>query len=88
MSEKIYLAGILTISDKGSTGEREDTSGPAIQDLLSQQPLNILEQQIVPDERNLIADILVSWADDKLLHLIITTGGTGLSERDVTPQAT
>ena len=88
MSEKIYSAGILTISDKGSTGEREDTSGPAIQDLLSHQPLNISEQQIVPDERGLIADILVSWADDKLLHLIITTGGTGLSERDVTPQAT
>ncbi len=88
MSEKIYSAGILTISDKGSTGERIDTSGPTIRDLLSRQSLDITEQDLVPDEINLIAETLTSWTDDKLLHLIITTGGTGLSNRDVTPQAT
>ncbi len=88
MSEKMYLAGILTISDKGSTGERKDTSGPAIRTLLSEENLTITEVDLVPDEVELIADTIVKWADEKLLHLIITTGGTGLSERDVTPQAT
>jgi molybdopterin adenylyltransferase len=81
-------AGILTISDKVSRGERVDTSGAAIAELLSSIDAAIQRTEVVPDERAQIAATLRSWADSDELDLIVTTGGTGLSPRDVTPEAT
>ena len=81
-------AGVLTISDKASKGERVDTSGAAIAELLSTIGASIERTDVVPDEAPQISDTLRSWADSGELDLIITTGGTGLSPRDVTPEAT
>jgi molybdenum cofactor synthesis domain-containing protein len=80
-------AGILTISDKGSRGLREDASGPALADLAGTLGSEVACADIVPDDRGTIAAKLMEWADEKRLHLILTTGGTGLSRRDVTPEA-
>jgi molybdenum cofactor synthesis domain-containing protein len=81
-------AGILTLSDKGSRGEREDTSGAAIRELLAGIGGEVLRYEIIPDEREQIAATLRAWADGGGVDVIITTGGTGLSPRDVTPEAT
>ena len=81
-------AAILTLSDKGSRGERGDTSGPAIRDLLEAAGAEIHRTALLPDERERIGAMLCAWADDGSLDLIVTTGGTGLSPRDVTPDAT
>ena len=81
-------AGILTISDKGSVGEREDTSGAAIRELLSTLDVAFDRYEIVPDEVDQIAARLRDWADGDKLDLIFTTGGTGFAPRDVTPEAT
>ena len=81
-------AGVLTISDKGSRGLREDTSGAAIVDLLSSIDGSILRSQVIPDEHSQIIATLRSWADSDELDLIVTTGGTGLGPRDATPEAT
>jgi molybdenum cofactor synthesis domain-containing protein len=81
-------AGILTLSDAGSRGEREDTSGAAIRELLVGIGGEVGRYQIAPDERAGIAAILRAWCDSGDLDLILTTGGTGLSARDVTPEAT
>lgn len=83
-----YTAAILTVSDKGSRGEREDRSGQVIRELLAQVPCTIAQYGIVPDERPIIADTLRDWADAGGIDLIVTTGGTGLAPRDVTPEAT
>jgi molybdopterin adenylyltransferase len=80
--------GILTVSDKGSKGQREDKSGPAIREGLSQIDANVTKYEIVPDEQGIIADKLVEWADSGKVDVILTNGGTGLSLRDVTPEAT
>lgn len=82
-----FRAGILTISDMGARGEREDTSGAAIRDLLLSIHIEIGKYEIVPDERDLISARLMEWSDEGL-ELIVTTGGTGLGPRDVTPEAT
>ncbi|MFH0941755.1 MAG: molybdopterin adenylyltransferase [Chloroflexota bacterium] len=79
--------GILTISDKGSRGEREDLSGPAIKESLA-QIASVVQSDIVPDEKPIISRKLAQWADSASLDIILTTGGTGLAERDVTPEAT
>ncbi len=83
-----FLAGILTVSDKGAAGEREDTSGAEIRRLLSGLDISIERYEIIPDERTAITQRLIDWADAAALDLIVTTGGTGLGPRDVTPQAT
>ena len=82
--------GILTISTSGAAGEREDASGELLQSMLTTPPLEatIAERTIVPDDRGSIESILRHWADDRHLHLIVTTGGTGLSPTDITPEAT
>lgn len=80
--------GILTVSDAGSRGDREDTSGPAIAELLDPLGAKIVEKAIVPDEVDQIQDILRRWLDAGVVTLIVTTGGTGLGPRDVTPEAT
>ncbi|MDO8614775.1 MAG: MogA/MoaB family molybdenum cofactor biosynthesis protein [Dehalococcoidia bacterium] len=82
-----FRAGILTISDMGARGEREDTSGAAIRELLGPLDATIERYEIIPDEAVQISARLAQWADAGL-DLIVTTGGTGLGPRDVTPQAT
>jgi molybdopterin adenylyltransferase len=84
----VFTVGILTISDKGSRGEREDKSGKTIREILSGVDVLIVDHDIVPDEKELIARELVKWADRDNLDVVITTGGTGLTPRDVTPEAT
>ena len=80
--------GILTISDKGSQGLRADDGGPKIRTLLPADLFEVQTTAIVPDEIPSIVDTLVEWADRIKLDLIFTTGGTGLSPRDITPEAT
>ncbi len=79
--------GILTVSDKGSRGEREDLSGPALARSVKPLGMFVEEVAIVPDEIGIISDTLTKWSDTGRLNLILTTGGTGLSKRDVTPEA-
>jgi molybdenum cofactor synthesis domain-containing protein len=79
--------GILTISDKGARGEREDRSGPAIREMMEAAGGEIVRAKIVPDEQDEIRAALVEWSDEGL-DLILTTGGTGFSPRDWTPEAT
>ena len=81
-------AAVITVSDKGYKGERIDTSGPAICDILSKAGYDIVHTEIVPDEMEVISQTLIKCADDEHIELIITTGGTGLARRDVTPEAT
>jgi molybdopterin adenylyltransferase len=86
--KKMFTVGILTISDKGSRGERQDKSGEVIREILSPMDVHIANYNIVPDEKELIVEKLVKWADEDALDVVITTGGTGLTPRDVTPEAT
>jgi molybdopterin adenylyltransferase len=80
--------GILTISDKGSKGQRQDKSGEAIREGVSGIESAVVKYEIVPDEKDIIAAKLADWADSGAVDVILTTGGTGLSRRDVTPEAT
>jgi molybdopterin adenylyltransferase len=84
----MFTVGILTISDKGSRGERQDKSGEAIREILPSIDARIVNYEIIPDEKELIAKKLVKWVDEDNLDVLITTGGTGLTPRDVTPEAT
>ena len=89
MTEPETKAGILTVSDRGYRGEYRDLSGPVIQELVVQRLGAMVEfEVIVPDERQVIAETLVNWADEMGLDLVLTTGGTGFALRDVTPEAT
>ncbi|MDD2320196.1 MAG: MogA/MoaB family molybdenum cofactor biosynthesis protein [Geobacteraceae bacterium] len=81
-------AGILTLSDKGARGERVDLSGPALTEWLRPRGVETAAYEMIPDEMGLIADKLAEWADSGALDIILTTGGTGVSPRDVTPEAT
>lgn len=81
-------AAILTISDKGHRGEREDRSGPALAEWLTQRDVTVVAQKIVPDDAEEISTQLIAWEDGGGCDLILTTGGTGVSPRDVTPEAT
>jgi molybdopterin adenylyltransferase len=80
--------GILTISDKGSQGQRLDKSGETIRDIVSRVGSSVVKYEIIPDEIGIISGRLKEWADDGGMDVILTTGGTGLSTRDVTPEAT
>jgi molybdenum cofactor synthesis domain-containing protein len=79
--------GILTVSDKGAKAEREDRSGPAIREIMEAAGGKIVRTKIVPDEQDLIRATLVEWSEEGL-DLVLTTGGTGFSPRDWTPEAT
>ncbi|ANA39676.1 MULTISPECIES: molybdopterin adenylyltransferase [Geobacter] len=81
-------AAILTLSDKGSRGERADASGPALVAWLAERGVETVRTEIIPDEADLISARLAAWADAGDADLILTTGGTGVSPRDVTPDAT
>ena len=83
-----FRVGILTVSDKGARGQRADTSGGAIRELLAGLEVQVERYEVVPDEQDVIAGRLRAWADEERLDLILTSGGTGLSPRDVTPEAT
>jgi molybdenum cofactor synthesis domain-containing protein len=80
--------GVLTVSDKGSRGQREDKSGPVIRDIVTRAGSKVVKYEIVPDETEKIAGKLREWADGGGIDIILTTGGTGLARRDVTPEAT
>jgi len=84
----MFRVVILTISDRGSKGEREDSSGPLIQEMVRDLPAEVVHYEIIPDEKAKIAEALKMSADQLKADLILTTGGTGLSPRDVTPDAT
>ncbi len=84
----MFTVGILTISDKGSRGERVDKSGEEIKKSVSALDCRVVKYDIVPDEVAQIAGKLTEWADSGSVDVILTTGGTGLSPRDVTPEAT
>ena len=83
----MYTIGILTSSDTGSKGEREDGSGPVIKEMVADLG-TVTAYKIVPDDREIISNTLIEWSDEKHLNLILTTGGTGFSKRDITPEAT
>jgi molybdenum cofactor synthesis domain-containing protein len=83
-----FKIAIITVSDKGAAGQREDLSGPAIKEMLASLDAEIVAAEIIPDERILIAERLIHHADKACCDLILTTGGTGFSPRDVTPEAT
>jgi len=83
-----YSLGILTISDAGSKGEREDTSGDAIDEIMAGLGFRLALRDIVPDEPDQISERLSDWCDGGEVDVVLTTGGTGLGPRDVTPEAT
>ena len=80
--------GILTLSDRSSRGERADTSGPALADLIQARGWSVIHQSLLPDDESSIRQLLISWADSGEMDVILTTGGSGFSPRDVTPEAT
>lgn len=81
-------AAVITISDKGARGERVDTSGPAVCAILKEAGWEVVHTAILPDEQEQIQEELTRCADERHIHLVLTTGGTGFSPRDVTPEAT
>lgn len=83
-----YRAAVITLSDKGYAGEREDKSGPMAQQMLLEAGYEVVEMLILPDEQDRLERELIRLADQRQLHLILTTGGTGFSKRDITPEAT
>ena len=92
MTEKkdfpVFRVGIVTLSDKGYQGEREDKSGPKIKELLPAEQYEVVSMRLLPDERAMIEEELIRLADLEQCDLVLTTGGTGFSMRDVTPEAT
>ena len=84
----MYTAAVITVSDKGFAGEREDLGGPLVREMLESQSYKVAHTAIVPDELELIRQELVKCADELDIALVVTTGGTGFSPRDVTPEAT
>ena len=88
MEKRKYKVGIVTLSDKGSRGEREDLSGPKIQELLPNDQHEVESYRILPDDQPAIEKELCRLVDEEDCALVLTTGGTGFSVRDVTPEAT
>jgi molybdopterin adenylyltransferase len=87
MVQDMISAGVLTLSDKASRGARKDESGQIVAGMIEEQGFRVLKKKVVPDDLRLIVETLVEWVDRDGLSLIVTSGGTGLSPRDVTPQA-
>ena len=83
-----YTAAVITVSDKGYRGEREDTSGPNLVKILTEKGFTVTYTSIVPDEPEMLKEQLVKCADELKIALVLTTGGTGFSPRDITPEAT
>ena len=83
----MYTAAVITISDKGYRGERVDTSGPNLVQILQDNGFDVTYTSVVPDEREMIKSELCKCADELGIALVLTTGGTGFSPRDITPEA-
>ena len=83
-----FQAAVITMSDKGARGEREDKSGPLLREMLENAGYEVVESLLLPDERMLLEKELKRLADQRQVNVIFTTGGTGFSERDITPEAT
>ena len=83
-----FRAAVITVSDRGSRGEREDRSGPEIAGMVEAMGMEIVDRRIIPDEKEMIRQVLMDMSDRADVDLILTTGGTGVSPRDVTPDAT
>ena len=83
-----YTAAVITVSDKGARGEREDKSGPMLCTLAAEHDFDVIYTSIIPDERAQIAEELKKCCDELGVSLVLTTGGTGFSPRDITPEAT
>ena len=84
----MYTVGIITASDKGSQGKREDVSGATIKEIIEKENYKVTEYVVVPDEKEDIKNAIIDMIDNKSVDLVLTTGGTGFSKRDVTPEAT
>ncbi|MEN8077808.1 MogA/MoaB family molybdenum cofactor biosynthesis protein [Clostridioides difficile] len=84
----MYTVGIITSSDKGYAGEREDKSGEVVRTILEDNGFVVERQVILPDEKEMLAKEFINMADNLNLNLVISTGGTGFSKRDITPEAT
>lgn len=85
----VYRVGIITASDKGYAGTRNDLSGPAIEEIIARSDRFQVDKMIIlPDDKDMLADMMRKMADEDHIDLILTTGGTGFSKRDVTPEAT
>ena len=83
-----YTAAVITISDKGAAGQRVDTSGPALCEILKEDGWEVVYTNIVPDDMEQIKGELLKCADELQVNMVLTTGGTGFSPRDITPEAT
>lgn len=88
MEKKDFRAGIVTVSDRCSRGEAEDLSGPVLRTLLQEEGYEDIVYYLIPDEKELISEVLIRLSDEEHCALILTTGGTGFAPRDVTPEAT
>ncbi len=84
----MYTAAVITISDKGYRGERIDTSGPNLVEILKSKGFDVIYTQMIPDDREMIKTELIKCADEMNIALVLTTGGTGFSPRDITPEVT
>lgn len=84
----MYKAAVLTVSDKCSKGQREDKSGRLVQELVKRLPAEVIKYEVIPDEPDMIKEKLINYCDNLKVDLILTTGGTGFSPRDFTPEAT
>lgn len=80
--------GIITASDRGAAGEREDKSAEVIREMVASLPGQVVAYEILPDEKDRLSATMRAWCDQELVDLLLTTGGTGLAPRDVTPEAT
>lgn len=87
-AERPFTAAVITLSDKGYAGKRKDTSGPTIKAILEEKGYDVVETLLLPDGRPMLEKELCRLADQRQVNVIFTTGGTGFSERDVTPEAT
>lgn len=85
---RAFTAAVITLSDKGYAGEREDKSGPLVQHMLEEEGYEVIESLLLPDEKIRLENELRRLADQRQVNVILTTGGTGFSERDITPEAT
>ncbi len=88
MTKTSFSYAALTISDAGAKGERVDTSGDVIVEMMTESGFELVDRRIVADERDLISSQIAEWCDSAAADVVVTTGGTGLGPRDVTPEAT
>lgn len=84
----MYTVGIITSSDKGYAGEREDKSGEVIKEIIEERGFEVIRQVILPDEKEMLKQEFIKMSDELNVNLILSTGGTGFSKRDITPEAT